>query len=617
MKNIFIFLAAISFLTVNVPAQKVPIRFGDVSMEDLEMKSYPADTSAPAVVLCDYGHFDAQTVQFTRIIRIKILKKEGYNWANYVFPASYKSQVRGITFNLENGKIVQEKLKNESIFSERVTDDKYRVRVAMPAVKVGSVFDVQLVMNGIPNEWKFQDLIPVKYSELIMEWNQYIDFTKNFFGFERLSFTSPTRWYANDMPAFKVEPYINSEENYITKLEFGLQKLLGHDYASTWEAVSKTLIENSTFQTAQMGSAFLNTLSRNISDSGKSKEEMARMACDSLKKIMKWNKEASLFPSSLNLAARYKMKDGNSSEINLILIMLLKKLDIETTPVVMSTRENGVLSPIFASIDKLNYVIAMAKVGDKTFLLDATDPYLPSTILPFRCLNYVGQTVNKEKSEQIDLSPVAKDKKVVMYDLKVTDDKSLAGKILIQHSDYSAGDFRESYSKYNSQDEFLDNFKKDKPGLIVTKMDLENIDNTYVPVTESYEITINNLNDNSGNDLIFLPLFYEQMRENPFKMAERKCPVDFGYKTDNTVIVTINLPDDYKVSALPASVNLRLEGGAASYLFQAVQTGALIKLTSKFSVGKSLFLPDEYSKLREFYNQVILKQAEPIILKKI
>ena len=87
---------------------------------------------------------------------------------------------------------------------------------------------------------------------------------------------------------------------------------------------------------------------------------MARMACDSLKKIMKWNKEASLFPSSLNLAARYKMKVGNSSEINLMLIMLLKKLDIETTPVVMSTRDNGVLSPIVVSIDKLNYVIAMA-----------------------------------------------------------------------------------------------------------------------------------------------------------------------------------------------------------------------------------------------------------------
>ena len=153
--------------------------------------------------------------------------------------------------------------------------------------------------------------------------------------------------------------------------------------------------------------------------------------------------------------------------------------------------------------------------------------------------------------------------------------------------------------------------------LISCKMDLENIDNNYLPVTESYEVTMNNMAENSGNELIFLPLFYEQIKENPFKMEERKCPVDFGYKSDNTVIVTINLPDGYQLSALPASVNLRLEGGEASYLFQAVQTNAIIKLTSRFSIGKSLFLPEEYAKLREFYNQVILKQSEPIILKKL
>jgi hypothetical protein len=259
----------------------------------------------------------------------------------------------------------------------------------------------------------------------------------------------------------------------------------------------------------------------------------------------------------------------------------------------------------------------MAKVGDNTFLLDATDPYLPSTILPFRCLNYEGRTINKTNSDKIDLTPVAKNKKIIVYDLKISDDKSLSGKIFTQHAEYSASDFRESYSKYNSQDEFLDAFKKDKPGLKVIRMDLENIDNVYLPVTESYEVTMDNIAENSGNDLIFMPLFFERLKENPFKMEERKCPVDFGYKTDITILITLNLPDGYKVTALPASVNLRLEGGAASYLYQVIQTDAVIKLTSKFSIGKTLFLPEEYTKLREFYNQVVLKQSEPIILKKI
>jgi len=36
-------------------AQKAPIKFGDVSLDDLKMTRYSLDTAATAVVLTDYG----------------------------------------------------------------------------------------------------------------------------------------------------------------------------------------------------------------------------------------------------------------------------------------------------------------------------------------------------------------------------------------------------------------------------------------------------------------------------------------------------------------------------------------------------------------------------------
>ena len=36
-------------------AQKAPIKYGKVSIDELKMKSYEKDTSAVAVYLCDYG----------------------------------------------------------------------------------------------------------------------------------------------------------------------------------------------------------------------------------------------------------------------------------------------------------------------------------------------------------------------------------------------------------------------------------------------------------------------------------------------------------------------------------------------------------------------------------
>jgi hypothetical protein len=202
-----------------ISGQKPPIKFGDVDMEDMQMTVYPADTSAPAVILCDYGFFRAGIFQFTRTLRIKILKKEGYSWANHSFPTGAKSTIKGITYNLENGKVIEDKLKNESIFTERVTDQNYRTRIAMPNVKVGSIIDLQFLFTGIPFDWNFQETIPVRYNELVIESSPYVRFKYNFYGFERLSVSTPTRWVANNMPSFKIEPFMNSEENYLTKLE--------------------------------------------------------------------------------------------------------------------------------------------------------------------------------------------------------------------------------------------------------------------------------------------------------------------------------------------------------------------------------------------------------------
>ncbi len=80
------------------------------------MKVCSIDSTAPAVILCDYGYFNGNTFTFTRLLRIKILSKEGYDWANRTFTTFSKSNIRGITYNLEDGKVVEEKLKRSSIF---------------------------------------------------------------------------------------------------------------------------------------------------------------------------------------------------------------------------------------------------------------------------------------------------------------------------------------------------------------------------------------------------------------------------------------------------------------------------------------------------------------------
>src|SRR5438270_6028855 len=86
-------LAILLFIfTKNVIAQKnkkdegpsIP-KFGVVEKADLEMKDCDFDEKAPAVVLIDDGDMDfvyGNGLGMDRRVRIKILNKDGLDWAN-------------------------------------------------------------------------------------------------------------------------------------------------------------------------------------------------------------------------------------------------------------------------------------------------------------------------------------------------------------------------------------------------------------------------------------------------------------------------------------------------------------------------------------------------------
>lgn len=110
------------------------MKFGKVEPADLQAKTYASDTSAEAVVLCDYGRtgfvYDNDRgfqTRFERTTRIRILKKSGYGWAT-VEVTLYRSsagreeklsELKGYTYNLQNGQVVKEKMDKEAVFMEK------------------------------------------------------------------------------------------------------------------------------------------------------------------------------------------------------------------------------------------------------------------------------------------------------------------------------------------------------------------------------------------------------------------------------------------------------------------------------------------------------------------
>jgi len=87
-------------------------------------------------------------------------------------------------------------------------------------------------------------------------------------------------------------------------------------------------------------------------------------------------------------------KTGNSSEINISLINVLKSVDLNAELVLLSTRNNGFATKLYPVISEFNYVIAKLNNNDKIYLLDATSKLKPFGQLPYQCLNGYGRVMD-------------------------------------------------------------------------------------------------------------------------------------------------------------------------------------------------------------------------------
>lgn len=610
---------ALLILSTGVYASKAPIKYGKVSMQELEMSSYSLDSTAPAVVLCDYGVWNLSDYKFRKTIRIKILTKEGLEYANQIYPSDEGTSIRGMTFNLVNGEIQVDKLKNESIFKERIYEDYYNYRIAMPNVKVGSVIDIEITHFGIPSVWYFQKEIPIKWSELIIPESMYIDYRKHYFGLLSLELNSRNHWIAKNMPSFKSEPFINSPENFITKFEFDV--LAYHfpgyykEFTTDWNAVARRLEESSYFGSVLNAALYLSSVTKLIESKDSTQFGRMKLAFEEAKTV-KWNEEESFLSTHVNLNMSYKDKIGNSADVNLILVNLLRKLDISAHPVVLSTRSNGLLPLFSPSFNKLNYVIVWAKIDNIEYLLDATDENTPIGILPVRCLNGSGHIMKDEKSVPISLSTNKKDFRTEVYYLKIGDDFTITGSVTTKKTDYGAYNFREYFKNFNSTEDVIEDIMKKNQGLIIKDYEVENLDNIDEPVMEKYQIELSNQIYSIENKYYLTPLLHLKTTDNPFKLEDRKYPVDFAYASENKYIFQIDVPEGLIVSEVPSPLKMLLPDDAGSILYQVKSLGNKISIVYNYNINKPNFSQEEYQYLREFYSQIIAKQSEPIIFTK-
>ncbi len=120
-----------------------------------------------------------------------------------------------------------------------------------------------------------------------------------------------------------------------------------------------------------------------------------------------------------------------------MLTAMLRHLEIEASPVLVSTRDNGIV--LFPSISNFDYVIVGVQTPTGFILLDATEEFSVPDILPLRDLNWFGRLIRENgTSEQIDLIPSGMSKKLTFVNAQLQLEGKISGKIKNTYTNYEA-----------------------------------------------------------------------------------------------------------------------------------------------------------------------------------
>ena len=652
-KLFFAFIASLACGLVT--AQNFTHEFGKYSNEEFQMKTYSRDPKAEAVVIYDIGKsYFVVNVQerleliFERRIKIKILNKAGIKYAEFAIPFYEEgdrfetvTKIEGNTYNYEDGRVRCTPLDLKNVFVEKNNKKWKTKKLAMPDVKEGSVIELKYTIES-PfffnfRSWEFQSRIPTIFSEYTTKMIPFYTYQYILQGINKLNdiksyvdngletHFAGVSWKdvvyvftLKDIPAFNDEAFISSPDDYIIKLDFQMSEysdIYGSKTAvmTTWNKLVKDVLDEDTFggymkSSQSQAKNILDTMNMAMLTPYQKTEKVFNL----IKLNFNWNGINSKF-SNQKPKEFLKSKIGNSADINLFLIAMLRAAGLEANPLIISTRGNGKIKSNYPFQHFFNYVIAIVPIDSSFIALDATDPLCSVGMVPPRCINDKGLYIKKGKDiEWLTISSRTASSKI--YNIGIIpklDADSLLGNVKLISTGYDALNLRRQYFRSPSS---LKSSIISSNHTLIDSIKVFNLSNIKEPFTVSLKAQTSI--ENVDGKLIIEPFFGIPISENPLKQVTRVYTIDMTYHFKNVFESTIQIPEGYKLISKPQ--NLSIDNSDVTINYQIIDSDdKIIRVSGVYEFKKDSYPPTNYSELKNYFKTIIEKFNEKIILVKI
>lgn len=668
MKRIIVLLLICVFTVSGTFAQKVT--FGKISKEALAEKKHPLDSLAEAAylfkkkeVFIEYTSSTGWSLVTLVHERVKIYKKTAASYATESISLFKRggtdevvNSIKAYTYNLEGNKIRKEKLQKSQIFEKETSENWFTKSFTMPNIKDGSIVEYKYRKNSPYfqhiDKFDLQHNVPINQLDVLVKIPEYFKYKTHHSGYLQMYFNEELKnkrirysyrtnnrgqvganttkhdesldlkykYYSltkSNIPAFNnKEAYIPSVSQYKSSVKFELNTVIMPDaspryYATSWKDVAKRIYKSAAFGEQLQKSGYYKEALQGLLV-GKTSEISKMMAVfNFVKTKMKWNRVVGKYTTN-GVRKAFKESSGNVAEINLMLTSMLRDAGLNANPVLVSTRSNGV--PMFPTIQGFNYVVSSVMLTDGSFaMLDATDPYSLPNQLPIRTINWNGRLVKKDgTSIAVNLVPKSLSTDDKIMNVKIDADGLVLGMMRSKLTGYNAYTNRLKYN--HVKEEQVRAKVEEEYAIEIENFRVVNKTKIGKPISEMMKFSSEDLVEKIGGKLYVEPLLFLTKRANPFKLEERKFPVDFTKPWQEKYTVSIQIPEGYSVQALPEATAISMSDDFGVFKFQATQTGNKIKVLSIVQFNKAIVTPEYYQELKEFYKRLVKKQTEKIIL---
>lgn len=520
------------------------------------------------------------------------------------------------TFNLENGKTTKSTLKKGDIIRKEIDKQHHQIEFTAPDVKAGSVIEIEYCVHSELfwqlRDWFAQREIPVVYAKLDMDIPNYLIFNIEEHGIQRLVCTctqgtmryklesdplaAPTVINTNhyicvgrNLTAMPKDDYVWCSDDHCAGItaelkQYSLRGTMLLDYAKTWEQIDQMLLED-----ADLGKQLDNhsPLAQELKDAKieEMASEMQRAAAvyQLVMDKVDWDGTYKMWPA--NTSETLKKHSGSNADINMLLIQSLREVGLGAAPVVLRTRNEGLLPHNFPSITKLSsFVVAVIPSAGSTFYVDASSKNGYLNVLAEPLLVEKARLVQKgKKSQWVNLQKLSKSQKSTIIDAVLGADGKLSGKQTTRYEGLAAMKYR--------QEKGINDFAAD--------------------VTEEKDIEI----QGEVNDGVISFCPYAQPVENPFKAETRKMPVEFGSLGTEKVVMNIALPQGKTFVGEPRNTVITTQDkGLEGRIFTTPSEGK-VQMSSQFSINKLSHSEKNYADLRQIFDMLAAFTSEKMTVK--